>query len=295
MHPWWGFTMDYVECFSALSTFVDIALYKMNHYDYYFAVTARKVWSKEETALLAAEFKHYIGLPAPSKNLPREFFTLTLNTPYQFQPAHTHTRTSHLIRPPQSHLRLTHSSTLYTGPQLYRSAPPLFTMHKIHKHWKKHLRSTWLPPKRSLAKLYCICKCCSKYHPLLISAWGSGLIMSTASVFSAAPHQNAHVSIFFLLRYIQLLYICFDGNKINHDSYNFSFAWVKFHWAMPLNHDMHFFSSAKKDVLQFMTKNGWTVDYAKVRTKLMNDQKIQQNKTKKFLKFKWSWHEVIIL
>ena len=81
----------YVECFSALSTFVDIVLFKMNHYDYYFAVTARKVWSKEETALLAAEFKHYIELPAPSKNLPREFFTLTLNTPYQFQPAHTYT------------------------------------------------------------------------------------------------------------------------------------------------------------------------------------------------------------
>lgn len=57
-----------------------------------------------------------------------------------FQPSHTNTRTAHIIRPPRAQHRLTHSSTLYTGPQLYRSAPLFIRTILSKKAMKKALK-----------------------------------------------------------------------------------------------------------------------------------------------------------
>ena len=83
---------------------------------------------KYQTILLMHDFHN--------AHLPNALMTLFT----QLQPAHSNTRTSHLIRPPQSHLRLTHSSTLYTGPQLYRSAPPFVRTTQNAKGLKKALK-----------------------------------------------------------------------------------------------------------------------------------------------------------
>lgn len=48
-----------------------------------------------------------------------------INLLSRFEAPHdTHTRYAHIFRPPQTHLKVAHSSILFHGPRNYRSIPP---------------------------------------------------------------------------------------------------------------------------------------------------------------------------
>jgi hypothetical protein len=84
---------------------------------------------KHQTITLMHDFHHSL-LP----NALMSFFT-------QFVPAHNRTRLAHIIRPPQTHLQLPHKSTLYSGPQLFRSIAPHVNTQLNSKAFKRALKS----------------------------------------------------------------------------------------------------------------------------------------------------------
>jgi hypothetical protein len=82
-----------------------------------------------QTITLMHDF-HHSQLP----NALMSFFT-------RFIPTHNRTRFAHIIRPPQTHLQITHKSTLFTGPQLYRSIAPHVNTQLHSKAFKQATKS----------------------------------------------------------------------------------------------------------------------------------------------------------
>mgnify|MGYP001554836917 CR=1 FL=1 len=89
-------------------------------------LTLEKIY-QHQTILLMHNFQNAL-LPKALMN----FFT-------RFIPTHTNTRNARTIRPPQTHIQLAHTSTLYTGPRLYRMTAPLVNINNPQS-FKKALK-----------------------------------------------------------------------------------------------------------------------------------------------------------